>query len=47
MENLRNGIEVSLVNNKKDYSNGHQNQVACHKRYWTMIWLQFVKIKLR
>ena len=37
MENVRNKIVISLVNNEKDYLNENQNQAICHKKYLTMI----------
>ena len=41
MENIRIKIDVRLVSTKKKKKktiwNGHQNQAACHKKYWTVI----------
>ena len=39
MKNLRNGIDVRLVNNEKDYlfKNVHQKQALFHTKYLTII----------
>ena len=37
MENLRNRIDVRLVNNENTIWNGHQSQVICHTKYLPMI----------
>ena len=36
-ENMRSIINVKLVSNKKDYLDGHQHQVICHKKHLIMI----------
>ena len=46
MENLRNAIDVRLVNNKKDYLKRTSKPGACHTNYLTMIFSQYVKAKL-
>ena len=33
MENLRNRIDVQLVNNGKDYLKWKSNQAICHNKY--------------
>ena len=37
MENLRNIINVELIENEKDCLKWTSNQVICLKRYWAMI----------
>ena len=37
IENLRNRINVKLVNHEKGYLNIHQNQAICRTKYLTII----------
>ena len=37
MENVRNGIDVRLVSNKKDYLKWTSNQAKRYKKYLAMI----------
>ena len=37
MENLRNRVNVKLVNNEKEYLNVHQNQAISNTKYLTII----------
>ena len=37
IENLRNRIDVKLVNNEQDYLKGHQIHAICHKKYLRII----------
>ena len=46
MENLRNRIDVKLVNNEKDYLNVHQNQAMCLTKYLTINQSRYVKANL-
>ena len=49
MENVRNRIDLKLVNNEKDFKcilNVYEIQDICHTKYSTIIYLRYVKANL-
>ena len=47
METLRNMINVNLVSNRKDYLKMEiETKLHVSKNYLTMIWSQYIKVKL-